>query len=101
MTLKEILERIENIQSQLAEDNTAGALDDINRLEDDLIVAVEKPQPMTPQEEDRNAGIKRNADGSVESEQTETATKRNDFGLPIIDARDHHLIRKNPKKLIG
>jgi len=101
MTLKEILERIENIQSQLAEDNTAGALDDINSLEFDLIVAVEKPQPMTAKEEDRNAGIKRNADGSVESEQTETATKRNDFGLPIIDARDQHLIRKNPKKMIG
>ena len=101
MTLQEILERLQKIQAQLGEDNTAGALDDLNKLEDDLTVAVEKPQPMTPQEEDRNAGIKRNADGSVESEQTETATKRNDFGLPIIDARDQHLIRKNPKKMIG
>ena len=101
MTLQEILETIQNIQAQLGEDNTAGALDDLNKLEDDLTVAVEKPQPMTAKEEDRNAGIKRNADGSVESEQTETATKRNDFGLPIIDARDQHLIRKNPKKMIG
>jgi len=101
MTLQEILERLQNIQTQLGEDNTAGALDDLNRLEDDLTVAVEQPQPMTSQEEDRNAGIERNADGSIKSEQTSTPTKRNDFGLPIIDARDHHLIKKNPKKLIG
>ena len=54
MTLQEILERIQSIQSQLGEDNTAGALDDLNKLEDDLTVAVEKPQAMTEKEEDRN-----------------------------------------------
>ena len=63
MKLQEILERIQLIQSQLGEDNTAGALDDLNKLEDDLTVAVEKPQAMTPQEEDRNAGVERLADG--------------------------------------
>jgi len=102
MTLKEILERIQNIQSQLSEDNTVGALDDLNKLEDELIIAVEKPQPMTAKEEDKNANVQRDTDGNVISEQTEyEPTKRNDFGLPIIDAKDHHLIRKNPKKLIG
>ena len=59
MTLQEILERIHTIQDQLREDNVAGALDDLNRLEDDLTVAVEKPQSMTPQEEDKNAGVER------------------------------------------
>ena len=47
MTLQEILERINTIQDQLREDNVAGALDDLNKLEDDLTVAVEQPQPMT------------------------------------------------------
>ena len=100
MTLKEILERIQSIQSQLGEDNTAGALDDLNKLEDDLTVAVEKRQPMTAEEEDRNAGIIRNADGSVESETTSAVPERNQYGFPT-DARDHHFVKKNPKRLIG
>ena len=54
MKLEEILDRIIKIQDRLREDNTAGALDDLNKLEDDLTVAVEKPQPMTAKEEDRN-----------------------------------------------
>ena len=100
MTLQEILERIQLIQSQLGEDNTAGALDDLNKLEDDLTVAVEKPQPMTPQEEDRNAGITRNTDRTVKSEKTTAVEERNQFGFPT-DARDHHFVKKNPKRLIG
>ena len=100
MTLQEILERIQSIQSQLGEDNTAGALDDLNKLEDDLTVAVEKPQPMTPQEEDRNAGITRNTDRTVKSEKTTAVEERNQFGFPT-DARDHHFVKKNPKRLIG
>ena len=98
MTLQEILERINTIQDQLREDNVAGALDDLNRLEDDLTVAVEKPQPMTPQEEDKNAGVKRDSEGKIISQ---TTGKRNDFGLPVVDARDHHLINKDPKRIIG
>ena len=98
MTLQEILERINTIQDQLREDNVAGALDDLNRLEDDLTVAVEKPQPMTPQEEDKNAGVERDKEGKIISQ---TTGKRNDFGLPVIDARDHHLINKDPKRIIG
>ena len=100
MKLQEILERIQLIQSQLGEDNTAGALDDLNKLEDDLTVAVEKPQPMTPQEEDRNAGITRNTDRTVKSEKTTAVEERNQFGFPS-DARDHHFVKKNPKRLIG
>ena len=100
MTLQEILDRIIKIQDQLREDNTAGALDDLNKLEDDLTVAVEKPQPMTAEEEDRNAGIIRNADGSVESETTSAVLERNQYGFPN-DARDHHFVKKNPKRLIG
>ena len=98
MTLQEILERIYTIQDQLREDNVAGALDDLNRLEDDLTVAVEKPQPMTPQEEDKNAGVERDSEGKIISQ---TTGKRNDFGLPVVDARDHHLINKDPKRIIG
>lgn len=98
MTLQEILERINTIQDQLREDNVAGALDDLNRLEDDLTVAVEKPQPMTPQEEDKNAGVERDKEGKIISQ---TTGKRNDFGLPVVDARDHHLINKDPKRIIG
>ena len=98
MTLQEILERIYTIQDQLREDNVAGALDDLNRLEDDLTVAVEKPQPMTPQEEDKNAGVERDKEGKIISQ---TTGKRNDFGLPVVDARDHHLINKDPKRIIG
>ena len=98
MTLQEILERINTIQDQLREDNVAGALDDLNRLEDDLTVAVEKPQPMTPQEEDKNAGVERDSEGKIISQ---TTGKRNDFGLPVVDARDHHLINKDPKRIIG
>ena len=98
MTLQEILERINTIQDQLREDNVAGALDDLNRLEDDLTVAVEKPQPMTPQEEDKNAGVERESEGKIISQ---TTGKRNDFGLPVVDARDHHLINKDPKRIIG
>ena len=98
MTLQEILERINTIQDQLREDNVAGALDDLNRLEDDLTVAVEQPQPMTPQEEDKNAGVERDSEGKIISQ---TTGKRNDFGLPVIDARDHHLINKDPKRIIG
>ena len=100
MKLQEILERIQLIQSQLGEDNTAGALDDLNKLEDDLTVAVEKPQAMTPQEEDRNAGVERLADGSIKSEKTSAVEERNEFGFPR-DARDHHFVKKNPKRLIG
>ncbi len=100
MTLQEILERIHSIQDQLREDNVAGALDDLNRLEDDLTVAVEQPQPMTPKEEDKNAGVERDSEGKIISETTGTG-KRNDFGLPVIDARDHHLINKDPKRIIG
>ncbi len=100
MTLKEILEKIQSIQDQLREDNTAGALDDLNKLEDDLIVAVEKPQPMTADEEDKNAGIRRLADGSIKSEKTTAVEERNNFGFPS-DARDHHFVKKNPKRLIG
>ena len=100
MTLKEILERIQSIQSQLGEDNTAGALDDLNKLEDDLTVAVEKPQSMTAKEEDRNAGVERLADGSIKSEKTSPVEERNEFGFPR-DARDHHFVKKNPKRLIG
>ena len=100
MTLQEILDRIIKIQDQLREDNTAGALDDLNKLEDDLTVAVEKPQPMTAKEEDRNAGIIRNMDGSVKSETTSAVPERNQYGFPS-DARDHHFVKKNPKRLIG
>ena len=100
MTLEEILERVNRIQDQLREDNTAGALDDLNKLEDDLTVAVEKPQPMTPAEEDRNAGVERPKDGTIQSERTTAAEPRNDFGFPV-DARDHHFVKKNPKRLIG
>ena len=100
MKLQEILERIQLIQSQLGEDNTAGALDDLNKLEDDLTVAVEKPQPMTPKEEDKNAGVERNNDGSIKGEETTAVEPRNDFGYPV-DARDHHFVKKNPKRLIG
>tara|TARA_B100001564_G_C20414479_1_gene567216 strand:- start:406 stop:708 length:303 start_codon:yes stop_codon:yes gene_type:complete len=100
MTLKEILEKIQSIQDQLREDNTAGALDDLNKLEDDLTIAVEKPQPMTADEEDKNAGITRLADGSIKSEKTTAVEERNNFGFPT-DARDHHFVKKNPKRLIG
>ena len=100
MTLQEILEKINAIQDQLREDNTAGALDDLNKLEDDLTVAVEKPQPMTADEEDRNAGITRLADGTVQSEKTTAVEERNNFGFPT-DARDHHFVKKNSKRLIG
>ena len=100
MKLQEILERIQLIQSQLSEDNTAGALDDLNGLEDDLTVAVEQPQPMTAKEEDKNADIERDADGNVKSEQTESEKLQDDLE-PIADARDHHLINKNPKRIIG
>ena len=100
MTLKEILERIQSIQSQLGEDNTAGALDDLNKLEDDLTVAVEKRQPMTAEEEDRNAGVTRNIDGTIKSEKTTVVEERNQYGFPT-DARDHHFVKKNPKRLIG
>ena len=90
MTLQEILERIQLIQSQLGEDNTAGALDDLNKLEDDLTVAVEKPQPMTAEEEDRNAGVDRLADGSIKSEETSPVEERNQFVTDLI----HFIIQK-------
>ena len=100
MTLQEILERINTIQDQLREDNVSGALDDLNKLEDDLTVAVEQPQPMTANEEDKNADVERDADGNVKSEQTESEKLQDDLE-PIADARDHHLINKNPKRIIG
>jgi len=100
MTLQEILDRIIKIQDQLREDNTAGALDDLNKLEDDLTVAVEKRQPMTAEEEDRNAGIERLPDGTIKSEKTSAVDERNEFGFPR-DARDHHFVKQNPKRLIG
>ena len=99
MKIEEILEKVQMIQDQIREDNTAGALDSLNKLEDELTIAVEKPQPMTAKEEDKNAGIVRDEQGKVMPETT--GDKRNDFGLPVVDARDHHLINKDPKRIIG
>ena len=89
MNLQEILDRIYSIQNQIREDNVAGALDDLNVLEDDLEIAIAKQKygPMTPAEEDRNAGVKRQPDGSVV--------------MGFADARDHHLIRQNYRRMVG
>ena len=97
MNLQEILDRIYSIQNQINENNVAGALDDLNVLEDDLEIAIAKQKygPMTPAEEDRNAGITRNTDGSVQNETTDTPV------MGFADARDHHLIRQNFKRMIG
>ena len=97
MTLNEILDRIYSIQNQIREDNVVGALDDLNVLEDDLEIAIakEKHGPMTTEEEDRNAGITRRADGSVLSEATDSPV------MGFADARDHHLIRQNYRRMIG
>jgi hypothetical protein len=97
MNLQEILDRIYSIQNQIREDNVAGALDDLNVLEDDLEIAIEKEKhgPMTAAEEDRNAGITRRADGSVLSEATDSPV------MSFADARDHHLIRQNYRRMVG
>jgi hypothetical protein len=97
MNLQEILDRIYSIQNQINENNVAGALDDLNVLEDDLEIAIAKQKygPMTPAEEDRNAGITRRADGSVQDETTDTPV------MGFADARDHHLIRQNYRRMIG
>ena len=42
---------------------------------------------MTAEEEDRNAGVKRQPDGSVV--------------MGFVDARDHHLIRQNYRRMVG
>ena len=97
MTLNEILDRVSNIRAQIDEGNMPGALGDLEKLEMDLVVATEQEQrePMTAQEEDRNAGVVRTADGSVSSEQTGTPV------MGFTDARDHHLIRQNYRRMIG
>jgi hypothetical protein len=111
MNLQEILDRIYSIQNQIREDNVAGALDDLNVLEDDLEIAIEKQKhgPMTAAEEDRNAGITRLADGSVQSEATdrydhEAHVKKHLEAIDKVrfaDARDHHLIRQNYRRMVG
>jgi hypothetical protein len=97
MNLQEILDRVYSIQNQINENNVAGALDDLNVLEDDLEIAIAKQKygPMTPAEEDRNAGITRNTDGSVQNETTDTPV------MGFADARDHHLIRQNYRRIVG
>ena len=97
MTLTEILDRISNIRAQIDEGNMPGALNDLESLEMDLVVATEQAQrtPMTAEEEDRNAGITRNTDGSVQNETTDTPV------MGFADARDHHLIRQNYRRMIG
>ena len=97
MTLNEILDRVSNIRAQIDEGNMPGALGDLEKLEMDLVVATEQEQrePMTAQEEDRNAGITRRVDGSVQSEQTDSPV------MSFADARDHHLIRQNYRRMIG
>jgi hypothetical protein len=89
MTQDEILNRVSNIRAQIDEGNMPGALGDLEQLEMDLVVATEQEQrePMTAEEEDRNAGVKRQPDGSVV--------------IGFADARDHHLIRQNYRKMVG
>ena len=89
MTQDEILNRVSNIRAQIDEGNMPGALGDLEQLEMDLVVATEQEQrtPMTAEEEDRNAGVKRQPDGSVV--------------MGFADARDHHLIRQDFKRMIG
>jgi hypothetical protein len=89
MTQDEILNRVSNIRAQIDEGNMPGALGDLEQLEMDLVVATEQAQrtPMTAEEEDRNAGVKRQPDGSVV--------------MGFADARDHHLIRQNYRKMVG
>ena len=89
MTQDEILNRVSNIRAQIDEGNMPGALSDLEQLEMDLVVATEQEQrtPMTAEEEDRNAGVKRQPDGSVV--------------MGFADARDHHLIRQNYRRMIG
>ena len=89
MTLTEVLDRISNIRAQIDEGNMPGALGDLEQLEMDLVVATEQEQrePMTAEEEDRNAGVKRQPDGSVV--------------IGFADARDHHLIRQNYRRIVG
>ena len=89
MTLTEILDRISNIRAQIDEGNMPGALNDLESLEMDLVVATEQAQrtPMTAEEEDRNADVKRQPDGSVV--------------MGFADARDHHLIRQNYRRMVG
>ena len=36
----------------------------------------------------------------IKSEKTSPVEERNQFGFPS-DARDHHFVKKNPKRLIG
>ena len=89
MTQDEILNRVSNIRAQIDEGNMPGALSDLEQLEMDLVVATEQEQrePMTAEEEDKNAGVKRQPDGSVV--------------MGFADARDHHLIRQNYRRMIG
>ena len=89
MTLTEVLDRISDIRAQIDEGNMPGALNDLESLEMDLVVATEQAQrtPMTAEEEDRNAGVKRQPDGSVV--------------MGFADARDHHLIRQNYRRMVG
>ena len=89
MTQDEILNRVSNIRAQIDEGNMPGALNDLESLEMDLVVATEQAQrtPMTAEEEDRNAGVKRQPDGSVV--------------MGFADARDHHLIRQDFKRMTG
>jgi hypothetical protein len=89
MTQDEILNRVSNIRAQIDEGNMPGALSDLEQLEMDLVVATEQEQrePMTAEEEDRNAGVKRQPDGSVV--------------MGFADARDHHLIRQNYRRMVG
>ena len=73
MTLTEVLDRISNIRAQIDEGNMPGALNDLESLEMDLVVATEQAQrtPMTAEEEDRNAGVIRDSNGNVISEATQ------------------------------
>jgi hypothetical protein len=89
MTQDEILNRVSNIRAQIDEGNMPGALSDLEQLEMDLVVATEQEQrePMTAEEEDKNAGVKRQPDGSVV--------------MGFADARDHHLIRQNYRRIVG
>jgi hypothetical protein len=89
MTQDEILNRVSNIRAQIDEGNMPGALSDLEQLEMDLVVATEQEQrePMTAEEEDKNAGVKRQPDGSVV--------------MGFADARDHHLIRQNYRRMVG
>jgi hypothetical protein len=91
MTQDEILNRVSNIRAQIDEGNMPGALGDLEQLEMDLVVATEQEQrePMTPAEEDKNAGVTRNTDGSIKTV------------MNFADARDHHLIRQNYRRMVG